>query len=90
MMSSPTSTMQTIWLCVAFFLGLVSAHRGSRAFDLASLKRDTNTGSFLIPANRNPAVQRSGPGAKLRALAKYGVNTAAAEQALANNKGVSE
>ncbi|KAB5585606.1 aspartic peptidase domain-containing protein [Coniochaeta sp. 2T2.1] len=80
--------MQAIWLCIAIFLSLVSAHPASPAFDLGNLKRDTNAGSFLIPANRNPAVQRSGPRSKLRTLAKYGVDTSEAEKALANNKGV--
>ena len=82
--------LQAIWLCMLLFLTVVHGHPTSPApFDLSSIKRD-NAGSFAIDANRNPNVQRSGPRAKLRALAKYGLPISDALVHIASSKGASK
>jgi aspergillopepsin I len=80
----PIFTMPAIWLCVTFFLSLVQGRYVSSPYDLNNLKRD-NVGSFAIGATRNVNVQRSGPRAKARALAKYGSGEA---MAIASEKGL--
>ncbi|OIW27596.1 acid protease [Coniochaeta ligniaria NRRL 30616] len=87
MVASHTLMMQAVWLCVFLFLSLVHGHPASPAFDLSSIKRD-NTGSFAIGASRNPNVQRSGPRAKLRALAKYGLPIPDSLAEFASDKGL--
>lgn len=80
---------QVMMLCIFLFLSLVHGHPTvSGPFDLGSIKRD-NAGSFAIGANRNPNVQRSGPRAKLRALAKYGLPISDSLANIASAKGAS-
>jgi len=81
---------QAFWLCMLLIISLVHAHPTSPGpFDLSSIKHD-NAGSFAIGANSNPNVQRSGPRAKLRALAKYGLPISDALADLASSKGASK
>ena len=85
MVARPSLPMQAVWLCVFTLLSPVQCYR---PFDLGSLKRDS-PGSFAIDAHKNVNVQRSGPLAKIKALAKYGVPIPDSMADFAAEKGLS-
>lgn len=84
MVANPTTT-QAAWLCLFLLLSLVQAYR---PFDLNHIKRD-NPGSFNIKAYKNVNVKRSGPLAKIKALAKYGVAVPDSMADFSSEKGMS-